>query len=122
MKALASVLLLSVTLGLVPALAQTAPTAPVPAASAPAATAATAPDTTKDGKPRMKVVRAQCRDEIVGQDLKGDARKQAMAACIVKARPDMEARVKCRMDPQAKGLDKDARRTFVKDCVAKAKG
>ena len=111
-----------------PAFAQTtapaAPATPAPAAAAPAAPAATpAPDTgmTKDGKPRMKVVRAQCKDEIKGQSLKGDARKQAMAACIVKERPDMEAKIKCQMDPSLKGMAKDAKKDAVKACVAKAK-
>ena len=109
------------------AFAQTAaPAAPVtaaPAAAAPAATAQpAASDLTKDGKPRMKVVRAQCRDEVKGQSLKGDARKQAMADCIVKQRPDMEARVKCQMDPSLKGMEKSARHAAVQACVAKTKG
>ena len=109
------------------AFAQTAaPAAPVTAAPAAAAPAGTtqpaASDLTKDGKPRMKIVRAQCRDEVKGQSLKGDARKQAMADCIVKQRPDMEARVKCQMDPSLKGMEKSARHAAVQACVAKTKG
>lgn len=121
---LAATTLLVLSLGLGSALAQTAPAAPAatPATAAPATAAPAASDLTKDGKPRMKVVRAQCKDEIKGQDLKGDARKQAMAACIVKARPDMAARVNCSMDPGAKGLKKAAKRDFIKACVAKTKG
>jgi curli biogenesis system outer membrane secretion channel CsgG len=113
-------------LGSTAAFAQTpAPTAPAaaPAATAPAAPAQpAASDMTKDGKPRMKVVRAQCRDEVGGQKLTGDARKQAMADCIVKQRPDMEARIKCQMDPSLKGMDKGARHAAVQACVVKAKG
>ncbi|UDL94315.1 hypothetical protein LGH83_17635 [Lichenihabitans sp. PAMC28606] len=119
-----SSLVLVLALGLTPALAQTAaaPATTAPAAAAPATTAApVASDLTKDGKPRMKVVRAQCKDEVQGQGLKGAARKDAMAACIVKQRPDKAAAMKCRMDPQTKGMDKTARKAFVKDCVAKTK-
>jgi hypothetical protein len=115
-------LVLTASFFAIPAMAQTpAPAAPATPAPA-AAPAPAASDLTKDGKPRMTAVRAQCQSEIQAQSLKGDARKQAMAACIVKARPDLAAAMKCRMDPQAKGLDKDARRAFVKDCVAKSKG
>lgn len=107
-----------------PAFAQT--TAPAAPAASPTPMAApetpAAPAMTKDGKPRMKEVRAQCRDETKAQNLKGDARKQAMADCIVKQRPDMEARVKCQMDPSLKGMDKGARKEAVKACVAKSKG
>jgi hypothetical protein len=108
------------------AFAQT--TAPAPAA-APAATATPAAATpaattelTKDGKPRMKSVRAACRAEVKDQSLKGDARKQAMADCIVKQRPDMEAKVKCQMDPSLKGMEKSARHAAIQACVAKSKG
>ena len=105
------------------AFAQTPAPATAPAATAPAATTQpAASDLTKDGMPRMKVVRAQCRNEVKGQNLAGDARKQAMAACIVKQRPDMEARIKCQMDPSLKGMEKSARHTAVQACVAKAKG
>ena len=101
------------------AFAQTAAPAPSPA---PQTTAAGASTLTKDGKPRMKIVRAQCRDTVKGENLKGDARKQAMADCIIKQRPDMEPRIKCAMDPSLKDMDKDARRAAVKVCVQKAKG
>lgn len=108
-----------------PAFAQTpAPVSPAAPVLAPAPAPATpaAPAMTKDGKPRMKEVRMQCRDETKAANLKGDARKQAMADCIVKQRPDMADRVKCQMDPSLKGMDKDARREAVKACVAKTKG
>ncbi len=110
------------------AFAQTAapatPAAPsVPAATAPAGgTQPASSDLTKDGKPRMKVVRAQCRDQVKGENLKGDARKQAMADCIVKQRPDMEARMKCQMDPSLKGMEKSAKHAAIQACVAKTKG
>jgi psiF repeat len=107
------------------AFAQTTAPAPGPAAAPPAAVApaspAPEPALTKDGKPRMKVVRAQCREEAKTGGLKGDARKQAMADCIVKQRPDMEARMKCQMDPSLKSMDKDARRVAIKACVEKSK-
>ena len=105
-----------------PSFAQTAaPAAPAAPAVTPAPAAPAASDMTKDGKPRMKIVREQCRDEVKAGGLKGDARKQAMGACIIKQRPDMEARVKCSMDPSLKGMPKDARREAVKACVAKTK-
>ncbi|MCW6510854.1 hypothetical protein [Lichenifustis flavocetrariae] len=103
----------------------TAPAAPAPAPAPAAAAPATPPaasDMTKDGKPRMKVVRAQCREEVKGENLKGDARREAMGACIVKQRPDKEAQVKCSMDPSLKGMAKSARHDVIKACVAKAKG
>lgn len=103
-----------------PAFAQTpAPVAPAAPMTAPATP--TAPALTKDGKPRMKEVRAQCRDETKAANLKGDARKQAMGDCIVKQRPDMADRMKCQMDPSLKGMDKATRREAVKACVAKTK-
>ena len=71
--------------------------------------------------PSPSAVRARCRDEVKGENLKGDARKQAMADCIVKQRPDMAARVKCQMDPSLKGMDKAARRAAVKACVDKGR-
>lgn len=123
----AAVLLLSATGAVAQTAAPATTTTTTPAASsaaaAPASTAQpAASDMTKDGKPRMKFVRAQCRDEVKGQNLTGDARKQAMADCIVKQRPDMEARVRCQMDPGLKGMDKGARHAAVQACVAKAKG
>ena len=104
-----------------PAFAQTpAPVAPAAPTTAPETP--TAPAMTKDGKPRMKEVRARCRDETKAANLKGDARKQATADCIVKQRPDMADRMKCQMDPSLKGMDKASRREAVKACVAKTKG
>lgn len=121
-----AVLLLTSSAALAQSAAPAAAPTPAPSAPATAAPAATtqpaASDLTKDGKPRMKVVRAQCRDEVKGQSLKGDARKQAMADCIVKQRPDMEARVKCQMDPSLKGMEKSARHAAVQACLAKTKG
>jgi hypothetical protein len=94
--------------------APSVPTAPV---VAPAPAAPSAIPLTKDGKPRAKEVRAACRAEAKGQGLKGDARKQAVADCVVKQRPDLAARMQCSMDPKAKGLDRDAKRAFIKDCI-----
>ena len=123
LRTFAAALLLSSTA----AFAQTAAPAAAPAATpAAAATAPAAPASsatlTKDGKPRMKVVRAACRDEVKGQNLKGDARKQAMGDCIVKQRPDMQAQVKCGLDPSLKGMDKAGRHAAIQACVAKTKG
>lgn len=112
--------------GLVPAVAQTAAAPAAPAVVAPAVVATpttpapATPSLTKDGKPRMKDVRAQCKAEV--GTLKGEPRKQAMADCIIKQRPDKAAAVQCRMDPALKGMDKVARKTAVKACVDKTKG
>ena len=109
-----------------PAFAQTAAPAAAPAPAAPAATtpapaASASSEMTKDGKPRMKVVREACKEETKTGGLKGDARRQAMADCIIKQRPDMEAKIKCSMDPSLKGMEKDARKVAVKACVDKSK-
>lgn len=105
------------------ALAQT--TAPVPGTAASAtpdgAAQPASSDLTRDGKPRMKMVRAHCREEVKGEKLKDDARREAIAACIVKQRPDMAARVRCQMDPGLKGMEKTARHAAVQACVVKAK-
>lgn len=123
LRTAAAALLLTSSVAFAQTTPPAAPATPAPAAAAPAATTQpAASDLTKDGKPRMKVVRAQCRDEVKGQNLKGDARKQAMADCIVKQYPDMEARVKCQMDPSLKGMDKTARHAAMQACVAKTKG
>lgn len=109
--------------GLAPAVAQTAAAPAAPAVVAPPAVAAPAPATpglTKDGKPRMKDVRAQCKAEV--GSLKGAPRRQAMADCMIKQRPDKAAAIQCRMDPALRGMDKVARKTAVKACVDKAKG
>ena len=118
----AAALLLSTTAAFAQTTAPATPAASPPAATAPATPAPAATvGLTKDGKPKMDDVRAQCRDEVRSGGAKGDARKQAMADCIIKKRPDMETRVKCQMDPAMKGLDKDARRAAMKACVTKAK-
>ena len=94
-----------------------------PAAQTPSAIAASpAPaDFTKKGLLKMKVVRERCRGEIQAGGLKGEARRQAMGECVVKARPDKASQVRCAMDPQTKGMDREARRAFVKDCASRAK-
>ena len=97
--------------------AQTTSPAPAVPAAAPTPAAPAAIPTTKNGKPRAKELRAACRDEAKGQGLKGDARKQAVADCVIKQRPDLAARMQCSMDPKAKGLDREAKRAFIKDCV-----
>lgn len=76
-----------------------------------------APHLTKSGKPRAKDVRAQCRDEVKTQGLKGDERKKAVADCVVKARPDLAAAEECRQDPGLKSMDKDARKAAIKACI-----
>ncbi len=115
-------LVLAATPVMAQATAPAAAPAPAPAASAPtAAPAAAAPTTTKDGKPTMKVVREQCRNEVIAGGTKGPARRQAMADCIIKQRPDMTTRINCAMDPSLKGMDKDAKRDAVKACVRKSR-
>lgn len=101
-----------------PAFAQTA--TPAAQTAAPAATLA-APDMTKDGKPKAKTVRKECRAEAKAQGLKGEAREKAVTDCFVKQRPDLAgkeaARDQCRADAKAKGLAKgDDRKAFVKSC------
>ena len=100
-----------------PAFAQTATPAPT---TAPAATS-TAPEMTKDGKPKAKAVRKQCRAEAKSQGLKGDAREKAISECFIKQRPDLAAketaRDQCRADAKAKGIAKGSdRKAFVKTC------
>ncbi len=89
--------------------------AQTPASSTPPAVAAS-------GSPTLRSVPQSCRAEVRGQDLKGDAHRQAMMGCMTKAMPDKSARIACMFDPQLKGMDRDARRAFVEICAAKAHG
>ncbi|HYP57083.1 MAG TPA: PsiF repeat-containing protein [Beijerinckia sp.] len=105
-----------------PVLAQTqAPASPAapstPVAKTQAPVASTTPAKTTDARPQAKEVRAECKDEIRTQGLKGQAGKQAVSDCVVKERPDLAAQEQCRTDPKTKGMDKEAREAFVKDCV-----
>ena len=109
----------AVALNAAPTYAQTP--AAAPAASTTAAPATPAPELTKDGKPKAKMVRAQCRADAEAQGLKGMEKQKAVSACLVKQRPDLAAKEQCRMDGHEKGLKKDGLKDFVKDC-AKAKG
>lgn len=109
-----------------PALAQTAP-APASAPAAPttpsqAAPAPMAPSSEAEGgKDGVKALRASCRDEAKAKDLKGDAKREAISACVVRQRPDLAGREQCRTEGFGKGLRKKELHAFVKDC-AKTKG
>jgi hypothetical protein len=98
-----------------PTFAQTA----APAVSAPATPAA--PELDKQGRPKAKEVRADCKADAEAKGLKGDDKREAVMACVVKQRPDlaakMAAREQCRTDGKAKGLQKDELKAFVKDCA-----
>ncbi len=91
----------------------TAPQTPAPTDTAPALT--------KSGKPRAKDVRAECREQVKSQGLKGAERKQAVSDCVLKARPDLAAAEECRQDPNLKGMDKAARKAAIKECVKNKK-
>jgi hypothetical protein len=99
----------------VPAFAQ------APAPAAPTTATPAAPEMTKDGKPKAKAVRKECRTEAKSQGLKGDAREKAITDCFIKQRPDLAAketaRGQCRADAKAKGIAKgDDHKAFVKSC------
>ncbi len=103
-------------------LAQTAPVAPTPATPSPVTPAPAAPAAklTKDGKPKAKEVRANCKAEAGTKGLaKGDAYRAFMKECIGKQRPDLVKTYECRQEMKTKNLDKDARKTFMKECRAK---
>ena len=89
------------------ALGQTAP-----ASGSPAATSAT-PITTPSP---LQQLHAQCKADAAGQGLKGPARKDAVQACMIKARPGLAKAIECRKDGLAKGLAGDALHAFVRSC------
>ena len=102
--------------------AQTAPApAPAPSAVSPASpvspTAPAAPELDKQGRPKGKEVRAECKADAELKGLKGDDKRKAMMECVVKQRPDLAAKEQCRMDGFAKGLRKEELKAFVKDCA-----
>ncbi|MGO9135852.1 MAG: hypothetical protein ACLP8A_17620 [Methylovirgula sp.] len=94
--------------------------APAPAA-APAAPPAATPTTPRadDDHAQMKAVVEQCRDAVMAKGLDGAARHQAMAACILAARPELTARIHCLIDPKIRAMDKDARKIAIMECIAK---
>lgn len=100
-----------------PAAAPDAPAASGPAPSSPAASGAEA----EGGKEGVKALRASCRDEAKAKDLKGDAKREAISACVVRQRPDLAGREQCRTEGFGKGLRKKELHAFVKEC-AKTKG
>jgi hypothetical protein len=67
----------------------------------------------------MKAVVDQCRDAVMAKGLDGAARHQAMAACILAARPELTARIHCLMDPKIRAMDKDARKVAIMECIAR---
>ena len=115
---LAVISFLAFALNAAPTYAQTPAVTPAPASTSQPAPQETL---TKDGKPKAKLVRAQCRTEAETQGLKGMDKRKAVSACLVKQRPDLAVKEQCRMDGHEKGLKKDGLKSFVKDC-AKAKG
>ncbi len=99
-----------------PAFAQTAPApAAAPGALSPGMAGA---ESTGGG---VKALRASCRDEAKSKGLKGPAKREAVAACVVRQRPDLAGREQCRTEGFGKGLRKEELHAFVKDC-AKTKG
>ncbi len=96
--------------------AQTAP-APAPAPSAVSPASPAAPELDKQGRPKGKEVRAECKADADSKGLKGDDKRKAMMECVVKQRPDLAAKEQCRMDGFAKGLRKEELKAFVKDCA-----
>lgn len=117
-----SAALLLVALVPLPAAAQMPPSPLDPAAPAAAAEAAPVSRLTRQDLPRFRDVRATCRDQAEGQGLQGEARRDAMQACMIKARPDKAVLIRCVLDPAGRAMDREAHHTFVKDCVANAKG
>ncbi len=93
------------------------------AQSAPAATPSppVAATLTKDGKPRAKEVREQCRAEAKAKGIqRGEAFRAHMKQCIGAKRPDLVKAFECREEAKAKGLEKPAIKAYVKECRSKA--
>ncbi|NLS01082.1 PsiF repeat-containing protein [Rhizobium sp. P38BS-XIX] len=93
----------------------------------PATTAAPAPVTTPStstsatampSKDEIKTARQACRQDAVGQGLKGQARKDSVKSCLQQKYPILAKRKTCHDEGTTKGLEKKALRDFVKQCVA----
>ena len=108
-----------------PSFAQTAapqaPASPPPAAEASQATSASPGAAPSTKQQEIHRLRESCRDAAKGEGRRGADMREAISACVVKARPDLSGREQCRADAFAKGLRKEAFHDFVKDC-AKSKG
>ncbi|MGB8278369.1 MAG: hypothetical protein WCF20_10635 [Methylovirgula sp.] len=83
----------------------------------PAAAQDKQPGPTGADKGSSKELIEQCRTAALAKGLDADARRLAIAACILKARPQIAARIHCLMNSRFKDMDKKARLAFMKDCV-----
>ncbi len=75
------------------------------------------PVTTGGDNMSDKEVLEQCRAAALAKGLDETTRRQAIAACIIEARPRIAARIHCLMDPRLKTMDKGARLVAIKDCA-----
>lgn len=79
----------------------------------PLAAAAQDKMTTQQGK------MATCNKEAAAKDLKGDARKQFMSACLSAKSPSQQDKMKaCNQDAGDKKLAGDARKKFMSECLS----
>jgi len=68
-------------------------------------------------KDELKTARQACRQDAIGQNLKGQARKDSVQSCMQQKYPVLAKRKTCHDQGTAKGLEKKALRDFVKQCV-----
>jgi hypothetical protein len=62
---------------------------------------------------------ATCNKEAAGKDLKGDARKAFMSACLSTKSPSQQDKMKtCNKEAGDKKLQGDARKKFMSDCLS----
>ena len=78
--------------------------------------AAATPSPAKPLSP-LQQLHQQCKDEASGQALKGSAKRDAIDACIVNARPDQAKRIQCRKDGLAQGLRHQDLHAYMKSCI-----
>ena len=78
--------------------------------------AAATPSTVKPFSP-LQQLHQQCKDEASGQALKGSAKRDAIDACIVNARPDQAKGIQCRKDGMAQGLRHQDLHAYMKSCI-----
>ena len=64
-----------------------------------------------------KELLARCQTAALAKGLDTNARRQAIAACILQASPVLAARVHCLMNSRLRNMDRKAQLAFVKDCV-----
>ena len=76
-----------------------------------------AQDRLGSGNQSGKELLAQCRTAALAEGLDAGARRQAIAACILKASPVVTARIHCLMGLRRKDMDSKTRLAFIKGCV-----